>query len=194
VGGAAAEGQSRSGDHHLVLELPAAVLLGLVDALGHGPEAAEVAVAAVAALGASPAASGPGRVEDCHRALLGTRGAVGAVVVIDATGTMAWTAVGNVDGLLLRPRYGRLAIRSTLIPVPGVLGMRLPALREARVGLEPGDLIVMATDGVDASFTDDLLIDDDPASAVRRVVGRRLRRHDDGLVVAARWGAPPRPS
>jgi hypothetical protein len=189
AGGSAALGQSTSGDRHLVRELAGAVMIGLVDALGHGPRAAEVADLAVAALGASSATSPAARAADCHRALTATRGAVLALACIDATGAMTWTSVGNIETVLVRRRAGAPEVPLALVPRPGVLGMRHPAFVQHRRQLEPGDLLVMASDGVDQAFAEDVTAWDEPAGAVRRIVARRLLEHDDSLVLVARFEA-----
>jgi len=189
--GTAAPGETRSGDGHVVLPVPGGLMVGVVDALGHGAEAADVAFAAVAALGASPCESPAGRLRDCHRALAATRGAVLALARIDAAGSLTWTGVGNVEAVLLRPRGGSTEVLRTLISRPGVLGMRLPAnLVETSHPLEPGDVLLMASDGVDQAFVRDVAAGDEPAAAVRRIIEGRLRAHDDALVVAARFEAP----
>jgi phosphoserine phosphatase RsbX len=172
-----------------VLQVPGGVLFGLVDALGHGPDASAVADAAVAALGSAAPRSIADRVRECHRALAGTRGAVAALAAIDPGGWMSWSGVGNVECVLLRRREGRLATLFALTSLAGVLGLSLPALRETRVQVRPGDHLVMATDGIEPAFELDVEPGDTPAAATRRIVARRHRRHDDGLVLAAHLDA-----
>jgi phosphoserine phosphatase RsbX len=185
--GVAARGQTASGDRHVVLEVPGAAMIGLVDALCHGPRAAAVAEAAVAALAASSETSPAARVSVCHRALTATRGAVVALATIDASGCLTWTGVGNVEAVLLRPGRGRVRVEGALAPRGGVLGMRLPPLAEQRHRLEPGDLLAMASDGIDPAFVADVREGVEPGATVERIIRGRSRGHDDGLVVLARF-------
>jgi len=185
--GAAARGESRSGDRHLVQRLPDGALVAVVDALGHGPEAADVAEAAVAGLGRSPAASISRRLLDCHQSLAGTRGAVAALAGVDGVGAVTWLSVGNVEGVVLRPGRDGMAVVSRLATRPGILGMRLPPLHESRQPMRPGDVLLVATDGVDPECFPAAAPATDPSAIARRVLENGHRPADDGLVLAVRW-------
>src|SRR3989442_13887102 len=67
-------GEAQSGDLHLVKPVGSAVLVAVVDGLGHGAEAATAAQAAVAALERHATESPVPLIQRCHRALQGTRG------------------------------------------------------------------------------------------------------------------------
>src|SRR5947209_15337930 len=127
VAGQPLAGQAVSGDLHLVVPLPSGVLVAVVDGLGHGEEAAEVAQLAVATLQAYAHESVVAVVERCHEVLRPTRGA--ALTVASFNGldaTMTWVGVGSVEGVLLRADLGAVPPREDVLLYGGVVGLSLP--------------------------------------------------------------------
>ena len=92
----ACDGEAVAGDAALAVDLPGGVLAGLMDGLGHGRDAAAVALAAIRHLKARPAADVAAVLTGLHECLRGTRGAAAAVAFAAADGSVAWTGVGNV--------------------------------------------------------------------------------------------------
>lgn len=189
VAGRPIPGEDASGDRHLVLAPPDGPLLAVVDGLGHGPEAAEVAERAVAAIGAQT-----GRVDVIERmaagdrALAGTRGAVAALVSVEEPAELAWAGVGNVEAVLLRAAAGgRMQVAHALASTPGILGARRRSVHVSRCSLRPGDVLVMATDGVDTDLAAAVSPGGDLGNAVEGIVRTWAKRSDDALVLAARY-------
>src|SRR4051812_10795955 len=87
-------GESVSGDAVVVRRHGNAVLVTLIDALGHGPRAAEVADAAVDWLGTAEEPDTSGLVNGLHRKLVGSRGIAALLLLISAKGLEA-CSVGN---------------------------------------------------------------------------------------------------
>jgi hypothetical protein len=185
--GAPAAGQSLSGDHHLVLESGGGLLIAVVDALGHGPNAWAVAESAVAAFEYSASEPLSQAVARCHSKLAGTRGAVGTVAWFDGEGTLSWLAVGNVAAFLMRRRLDRMHLFAAATAHAGIIGMQLPALHESRFMLEDGDLLLMATDGIKYGFDRYVDPEADLARVTAEFVTESRLAHDDGLVLAARY-------
>src|SRR5581483_5470340 len=124
-----------------------------IDGLGHGPEAAEAAKAASAILHAHPNQPVVTLFEKCHEGLRRTRGAVMTLASFDArTSSLTWLGVGNVEGIVLRERPGGGPSRESVTARGGVVGFQLPPLRPSTLAISPGDLLVMATDGIRNSF------------------------------------------
>src|SRR5690348_7110196 len=97
------EGESESGDEHLVQCFEDGVLLAVVDGLGHGAEAAEAARLAKETLREHAGESVLALTRHCHNSLQRTRGAVMSLARFNATdSSMTWMGVGNVDGVLMR--------------------------------------------------------------------------------------------
>jgi negative regulator of sigma-B (phosphoserine phosphatase) len=181
-----AGGSSISGDRHVAVELGGRALLGVVDGLGHGPEAARAAEAAVAAcLSTGAGASVRELLSACHGALAGTRGAVATMAEIDRFGSLSWVGVGNIESVVLAAGGEEPSVH--LEAVPGILGMRAPDPPDRRVRLGDGDVILMATDGVDSSFRWKVDARGDLGLIARRAVSLSAGGSDDALLLAARY-------
>jgi phosphoserine phosphatase RsbX len=188
VASRAIPGQAVSGDLHVVSAFAQGVLIGVVDGLGHGDEATLAARTAVNVLAENAGESVITLVHRCHRALLNTRGAVMTLVSInthDDTATML--GIGNVEAALLRANPQGVRPRESVLLRGGVVGYQLPALHASLVPFAPGDLLVFATDGVREDFSDLLNAQDAPAELVDRIMSRKFRGTDDGLVLACKY-------
>ena len=182
-----------SGDLHAVVELGDGALVALLDGLGHGSEAAQAARAAVALIEEKASASVVELVRQCHDALHKTRGAVMSVAWFDANdASMTWTGVGNVDSVLIRAASSAHARNEALSTRGGVVGYRLPALRADRHALSVGDLLVMVTDGVQATFGSGIVTQFSAQEIAESILVRYAKGTDDAHVVVARYlGAQP---
>ena len=181
-------GQSRSGDAFLVRETASGPLVAVVDGLGHGADAADAAERALTCLRDITAPSPIGSLTSCHQALRGSRGAAVTLAALDLElGRVTWAGVGNVEAAVLRPgQAGRAPTRWSVPMRGGVVGDRLPVLRESAAPLQPDDVLVLATDGLVPAFLDAA----DPSVPVAELA-RRLHRDfargdDDALVLVAR--------
>jgi anti-sigma regulatory factor (Ser/Thr protein kinase) len=141
-------GDDANGDAYLVREHDGETLLAVIDGLGHGRGAREAARAALEALSAWAGEPLEDVLHEVHGALRATRGAVmGAVVVDRARGSFAYAGVGNVEVRVLgSPEPARP------IPSNGTLGARLPTVRVWPHRWVEGTTIVMATDGLSATW------------------------------------------
>ncbi|HUC42683.1 MAG TPA: SpoIIE family protein phosphatase [Candidatus Sulfotelmatobacter sp.] len=181
-----------SGDACIVAPYAGGVLAGLVDAIGHGPEAAEVARRAQQVLERDPAES-PGRLlARCDEELRGSRGAVISLGSIrHDPPRITWAGVGNVSALLLR-FVGRGREDQMLIAASGVLGSFSPVAVERSVDLRPGDLLIMATDGLDMGFAEHVDRKMPPRPIADGILAQHATGRDDALVLVARL-RPPSP-
>ncbi|HEU5263258.1 MAG TPA: hypothetical protein VFU34_01375, partial [Gaiellaceae bacterium] len=94
-------GQTESGDRYLATATPDGALVAVVDGLGHGAEAADAAKTAVRSLERDAQQPVVSLIQDCHRRLYGSRGAVMSLAAFNPReGAMTWLGVGNVEGLL----------------------------------------------------------------------------------------------
>lgn len=183
--GAPAAGQVDSGDRDVIVAVGGGALLGVVDALGHGPEASEVADTVVAVLHAGASDELQNILLRCHRELAGSRGAVLALARFESIGTLSWLGVGNVKALLLRPRYGTMQACATVVAHAGVLGMQLPPIRSQSIAVRPEDVLVMASDGVGAVEMEREIWANLPAATAGIVKQHRVPS-DDSILLAAR--------
>ena len=165
------------------------LLLGAIDGLGHGEDAEHAARTAGETLRRHAGAPLPRLLRMCHDHLRPTRGAVMSLASFDETqGTAQWLGVGNVQGVLLRPSASGPPARTNLLSRAGVVGCRLPRLETTELRLEPGDLLVLVTDGIDASFERVIDARESPATIARRILDH-ARPSDDALVLVARYEA-----
>lgn len=172
------QGFDRNGDAVVVRSTAGGTLLAVVDALGHGPTAADIADRAVAHLGEAPLEQGViGVMEGLHAALRGTRGAA-AMVSLLRGGRLEGCGVGNVEMRSLR----------AYVPVmqsPGILGVRVRRYNVFAGDISPGARIVLFSDGISAQA---------PVGQTERMHTREAceflyrgyrRSHDDATVLVA---------
>ena len=186
--------QEESGDRHLVRTIHDGVLLAVVDGSGHGKDAGEPAQLAVATLETYANESVVSLFERCHEGLRSTRGAVITIVSISAAqGTLTWAGVGNIEGMLLRPGSPQAGVDRLLLR-PGIVGYRLPRVQPQAVPIAPGDLIILATDGIRPDFENRIMPEEHPRMIANKISSGYRKRYDDGLVLVARYlGVDQRP-
>src|SRR5688572_26143363 len=103
VAGRALAGETVSGDMHFVVPVAAGTLIGVVDGLGHGEEAAHAAESAIACVKSHAEQDLSVIMERCHCCLVSTRGVVMSVALFEsARQTLHWLGVGNVEGVVVR--------------------------------------------------------------------------------------------
>jgi negative regulator of sigma-B (phosphoserine phosphatase) len=177
-----------SGDRFSIREFAGGVLLGVVDGLGHGPEAAAAAAIAVDTLEHHPEEPVVPLVRRCHEALRGTRGVALSIASIDAVDhTMNWLAVGNVEAVLVRGGRGVASGSERILLRGGVIGYQLPLLRASITPVRAGDMLVFATDGIRSEFAQALNPLDQPLQAAERILAEYGKDSDDALVLVARY-------
>jgi serine/threonine protein phosphatase PrpC len=182
-------GEAESGDLHLVRSVDQGMLVAVVDGLGHGAEAALAARKAVAALDRHAGESLTPLLRRCHDALHATRGVVMSLAVFSSgvAPSLTWLGVGNVEGVLLSTDGGGRSTRDSLITRGGIVGSELPELRPQVVPVSPGDIMILATDGVRGGFADGVPADASPQQLADDILARYGRGTDDALVLVARY-------
>jgi negative regulator of sigma-B (phosphoserine phosphatase) len=181
-------GESVSGDQYLVKPFPHGVLVAVVDGLGHGKDAQAAAAVAVATM--ETCASDPPSIliQKCHAQLCETRGAAITIASIDALERkVRWLGVGNVEGVIVHGGAQAKPAQSQLTLRGGVVGYRLPSLRESAVLIQPEDLLLLATDGIRIEFLEGIPSRGSAQDIADELLARFGKRSDDGLVLAARW-------
>jgi negative regulator of sigma-B (phosphoserine phosphatase) len=187
VAARALPGELESGDLHVIELFPDGVLVAVIDALGHGPEAASVARLAASTLHTHASSSVATIVQLCHQELRSTHGAVMSVVSLNAgDATISWLGVGNVDGYVIRADRTTRPRREAIVPRGGVVGYQLPTLRPATIAVQPGDTLVLATDGIVSGFIEGTLLGS-PQQVADHILFRYGKTTDDALVLVARY-------
>ena len=190
----ALEGETVSGDRHLVSPDADGLLIAVVDGLGHGKEAAAAAEAAIAVLREHVHEPVIPLLKRCHEALRGTRGVAMSVASLNATyGAITWLGVGNVESVLLRADKEAVPPQDNIMLFPGVVGHQMPSLRAVVTPVSVGDLLILFTDGVRRDFLREPPI---PGHSPQRIADRICAKYskgtDDALVLVARYAGGPR--
>jgi negative regulator of sigma-B (phosphoserine phosphatase) len=186
-------GESESGDRAVVVVDGNAALVAAIDGLGHGPEAARAAMPAAEILRVFADEPLVALARRCHEALRHSRGAALSIARFCARdNTVSWIGVGNVEGRLLKTdRWGGVSVES-LVPARAIVGDHLPHLQDATLPISPGDVAVLATDGIDAAFADSLQPSGPAGELAACILAEHSRATDDALVVVARYLGAPR--
>ena len=191
VAARALPGEVASGDSYVVESFDGSVLVGVVDALGHGDGAA--ATARVAAETLRMHASDPIQllIKRCHDALLGTRGAVISVAAFRTTdGTMTWLGVGDIEGVLVFADPSAVPTHVVLTTLGGTVGVRLPSIRPWVIPVSPGDTLIFTTDGIRSGLATSATVAGTAQRLADQILARGFKGTDDALVLVARVRGP----
>lgn len=143
-------GEDESGDGWAVAtDERGANLLG-VDGLGHGPIAAQAALAAIESLQQAPAAE-PARVMDnAHNVMRATRGAAMAAARIDfVRDEVRFAGIGNIGACV----YDDDGMRRQLVSHNGIVGNNMRKVQEFTVPCAPGALCILHSDGLSTQWS-----------------------------------------
>jgi negative regulator of sigma-B (phosphoserine phosphatase) len=186
--GQALAGEPESGDRSVVALLGSRALIGVIDGMGHGPEAAAASGAAAEVLERHAGEPLGTLFRLCHDRLLSTRGAAMTLAAFDAEArTLDWLGVGNVAIVLARREPSPVGQCKPLLVRSGIVGLRLPALDVSRLDIGAGDVVVLATDGIDAGFAEAATADEEPRDQAERLLASWCSGTDDALLLVARF-------
>jgi len=176
-------GERRSGDAAVLRTTANGALFGVVDALGHGEIAADVADIAVEhAMEVALVEGIGGVVRRLDEALRGTRGAA-ALLCLVVDDTLEACGIGNVE---LRT----VGVKLPTVVTPGILGhgARGHGLSRLRVfggRLVAGSRLVLFSDGVSGRLRASEGAEVPAQAASAMLLERHARPHDDAAVLVA---------
>jgi negative regulator of sigma-B (phosphoserine phosphatase) len=183
-------GETVSGDLFVVRENDAGVLVGVVDALGHGSEAgatAEIAVATLTKFSTEPLVH---LLQRCHQALIGTRGVVMSLAWFSRSDrTMIWLGIGDVEGEIVFSDPNLQPSKTTLVTRGGIVGARLPVARPWVIPVSGGDILIFSTDGIRSGYVNGVAPTGPPQKIAEQILERFGKMTDDALVLVARYVA-----
>jgi anti-sigma regulatory factor (Ser/Thr protein kinase) len=182
-------GEHFSGDAAVVVPQGSQVYFAVLDVLGHGREANEVATPALRELERVLPRGPVAALEALDGVLRGTRGAAATAAVIDeGSGEVRCAGVGNVRLRVLADGGNR-----EMPLTGGVLGQNSRSISEHRLQLRrEGEVLLLASDGVKTgvSFKDYPQARYQSARAIARTVVRRFSNSlDDATCLALRFPA-----
>lgn len=165
-----------------------AALFGVADGLGHGTAAETAAMRAADVVDRSRAEPPDVLLQLCHRGLSDTRGAAITLARIDfETRTLSWIGIGNVTADLVAKTPGGAQIRASALLAGGIVGYRIPhALATHQVSIGPGDLLIIATDGILEDHVSRIDFAAPAMAIAEHILNAYSRESDDALVLAAR--------
>jgi anti-sigma regulatory factor (Ser/Thr protein kinase) len=141
-------GEDVNGDAYFIRTRNRSTLLVVIDGLGHGQGAKEAADVALDALDEWQGEPLDELLHSAHDALRSTRGAViGAAIIDEAKARFHFAGVGNI-----MVRVFNAPEHISPISTNGTLGARLGQLRVWTYTWSPGATLIMASDGVSASW------------------------------------------
>jgi negative regulator of sigma-B (phosphoserine phosphatase) len=103
---------------------------------------------------------------------------------------MTWLGVGNVEGRVVSGDPSARQPKASLALGSGVAGHELPRVRTTTLDLRTGDIVVLATDGVEHAFGDSLDVSGPTQAIAQRILVAHSKPTDDALVVAVRYLGP----
>jgi negative regulator of sigma-B (phosphoserine phosphatase) len=182
-------GQDVCGDRSIAVDVNGtSALIGVLDGLGHGIQAAEAADCGTHVLGDARGEPLDVLVQSCHRALSDTRGAAMTLARIDfQNDSLSWTGIGNVAADLVAKHPAGIEVRSSIRLAGGIVGYQIPEVIAVQdFPIRPGDLLVITSDGIGENY----LVDIDFAAPALAIAEQILHTHakdnDDALVLTAR--------
>jgi serine/threonine protein phosphatase PrpC len=194
-------GHEESGDQYVVQPFENGVLTAVIDGLGHGDRAAVVAKSAMNIIKTHAHEPVVALMKRCHENLRGSRGAVISMASFNVVNqTMTWLGIGNVNGVLLHVNSAAAPAHKSLLLRGGVVGYRMPTLRDNVLPVKRGDLLFFVTDGIRSGFIKEQIQDpfsrtldknDSPQKLADFILARYSRGTDDTLVLVARYNGKP---
>lgn len=138
------KGEEVSGDNWAACAHQHRLTLMVADGLGHGPDAAVAANAAIETCESNATAEPGILLQRTHSALQGTRGAAVAISQIDRyTGALTFAGVGNISVSIQREQGNR-----HLVSHNGIVGSNLRKIQEFNEAWDSDSLLIAHSDGV----------------------------------------------
>lgn len=169
------------GDGYAIMQDDDLIYAVLIDGIGSGAPAQQAAEEGLHALNKAPAGELHRLFDTVHDALQSsTRGAAMAAVEINlSTCALSWASVGDVDGLLDQADGGR----SSVIQVPGTLGMMYSGIKATRRNLHAGDVLTLVSDGIQRNHRRHGGDGGSPSFRARHLVDNFARQSDDSTAL-----------
>ena len=171
-------GEARCGDVAVHREDNGLTLFAIVDALGHGEEAAAAADRAREHLESTPLTKDlPALLDGLHGALRAGRGAAATLCLFDGE-HLSCVGVGNVE---LRSRTSKVGVGIS----GGIVGRQYRPPRPYQTRATPGERVVLFSDGLSARLTVQDIQGLPPKDACLHLLETWARATDDAAVLVA---------
>lgn len=175
-------GEQFAGDACWIVEHGSRLQATLVDVLGHGPQAAELAEKVHGWLKRRPLVEPGALLRDMHRQFKGSRGMVAASALLDEDGLIC-SAVGNIV-VRIAGQHARQHVNQD-----GVIGYIMAEPKDARYPFAARDVLIMHSDGLSSRFEPELFPGMDERSCgdiAEALMQRYARSTDDASCVVVK--------
>jgi serine phosphatase RsbU (regulator of sigma subunit) len=179
------EHESECGDIGIIKLYNKECFVALLDVLGHGAVARDLALLAQDYIEKHYCDDLVDILEGLHGLLRGSRGTVAALLHLDIpTGELCYTGIGNISLMIMRSTQTRLIIQD------GIIGYIMPKPRSQKISLFPGDIVILHSDGIRDHF--DLLECADLLSKSAQNIADELmmrfwKKNDDASVIVMKY-------
>lgn len=136
-------GELKNGDAVLLMRNAQTLSVGIIDGLGHGSKAAEIASTIKQYVENLPPAPPDIYLLQSHLTFKGSHGACMGIAQIDETGNVTFSGLGNIACKVVSDQQ--------IIPLlskDGVIGIRSRTLDATKWKMNPNDLLVLFSDGM----------------------------------------------
>ena len=179
-------GETESGDGWAAQAQGERICFLAVDGLGHGPQAAEAAQAAIRVFRERAIRDGAQELlEAIHAALRGTRGAAAAIAVLDRERQeLVYAGIGNIAGAIVAGTDSH-----NLVSLSGIVGHQMRKVQTFTYACPSGALLILHSDGLTTQWRLDRypgLIQRAPAVIAGILYRDCKRSRDDASILVAR--------
>ena len=173
------------GDLAYIKEFDEKCLLALIDVLGHGSEAREVALLAEKCLIGCHEDRPIQIINKLHDCLRGSRGAVVSICEFSkVSGLLTHVGIGNITVRIIGSKPMRLVSRD------GIVGYGTISPKEKEILISPGDMVMMHSDGIKEHFDilecSGLFMEDAP-TIVKGMMEKFALKNDDASCVILKY-------
>jgi serine/threonine protein phosphatase PrpC len=177
-------GSKYNGDMYLIKEFDHKVLISLIDGLGHGEFAAVAASRCVKCIEEHYHYGLKEIFEYCDIELRKTNGVVMGIVLIDFDySSLIYAGVGNIAASLIGKKQVQLISRD------GIVGYRLPGIKEYRCDYNLSDTILLYSDGISSKVIQYPVLklkEQEVQEIAKEIMNLFAKEEDDASVIVAR--------
>jgi hypothetical protein len=188
VGRKKVSGSREESQLSVVKATPSGILTAIIDGMEHSEKAAGAAKISAGIFDQYTHQSITELFARCDKESR-TTGGVSATAAIFNRGknTVSWFGVGNVQGCVFHRNPQAEPRFIMLDQISGLVGDGQFKLREMCVALKPGDLCILASDGLKPEFVQALPIDGRPRQVADELLARYAREDADSLIIVVRF-------
>lgn len=137
------QGEVKSGDEVVLIRTEEYILIGIIDGLGHGKAAYDIAQSIKKYIEEQHSQDIETLVQNAHQNFKGSRGAVIGLAKIQNDGQIDFIGIGNISCKIINKSQ-----EISLLSKDGALGIRTRNICTIKAKIEPGAILVMYSDGI----------------------------------------------